>query len=99
MSKFLKQLHAQVLEKMLEAEMDAHLDYEKNSTGGNNSDNSRNGSYPKKIQTEHGESVISIPRDWNGESEPIVAPKHESRRLSIEKLIISYTPMEWVFLI
>ena len=30
-SKFLKQLHAQVLEKMLEGEMDDHLGYEKNS--------------------------------------------------------------------
>lgn len=33
-SKFLKQLHAQVLEKMLEGEMDAHLGYEKNSVAG-----------------------------------------------------------------
>ena len=33
-SKFLKQLHAQVLEKMLEGEMDAHLEYEKNSVTG-----------------------------------------------------------------
>ncbi len=33
-SKFLKQLHAQVLEKMLEGEMDAHLGYEKNSVTG-----------------------------------------------------------------
>ena len=46
-SKFLKQLHAQVLEKMLEGEMDAHLGYEKNSVTGNNTGNSRNGSYPK----------------------------------------------------
>ena len=59
-SKFLKQLHAQVLEKMLEGEMDAHWGYEKNSVAGNNSGNSRNGSYPKKIQTEHGEAVIVI---------------------------------------
>ena len=57
-SKFLKQLHAQVLEKMLEGEMNAHLGYEKNSVSGNNSGNSCNGSYPKKIQTVHGESVI-----------------------------------------
>ena len=56
---------------------------------GNNSGNSRNGKYPKKIQTEHGESIISIPRDRNGEFEPIVVPKHESRGLSIEKLVIS----------
>ena len=52
---------------MLESEMDVHLDYEKNSVAGNNSGNSRNGKYPKKIQTEHSESVISIPRDRNGE--------------------------------
>ena len=88
-SKFLKQLHAQVLEKMLEGEMDAHLGYEKNSVSGHNSGNSRNGSYPKKIQTEHGEAVIPIPRDRNGEFNPIVVPKHESRGLSIEKLVIS----------
>lgn len=49
-SKFLKQLHAQVLEKMLEAEMDVHLGYEKNSVSGNNSGNSRNGKYPKKFK-------------------------------------------------
>ena len=88
-SKFLKQLHVQVLEKMLEGEMDAHLGYEKNSVSGNNSGNSRNGSYPKKIQTEHGEAVIPIPRDRNGQFEPIVVPKHESHGLSIEKLVIS----------
>ena len=88
-SKFLKQLHAQVLEKMLEGEMDVHLGYEKNSVTGNNSGNSRNGSYPKKIQTEHGEAVISILRDRNGKFEPIAVPKHESRGLSIEKLVIS----------
>ncbi len=34
----------------------------KNSVAGNNTGNSRNGNYPKKIQTEHGEAVISIPR-------------------------------------
>ena len=88
-SKFLKQLHAQVLEKMLEGEMDGHLGDEKNSVSGHNSCNSRNGSYTKKIQTEHGEAVIPIPRDRNGEFEPIVVPKHESRGLSIEKLVIS----------
>ena len=89
-SKFLKQLHAQVLEKMLEGEMDAHLGYEKNSVSGNNTgNNSRDGSYPKKIQTGHGKSVISIPRDRNGRFEPIAVPKHESRELSIEKLVIS----------
>ena len=38
-SKFLKQLHAQVLEKMLEGEMDAYLGYAKNSIAGHNTSN------------------------------------------------------------
>ena len=78
-----------VLEKMLEGEMGVHLGYEKNFVEENNTGNSRNGSYPKIIQTEHGESVISIPRDRNGHFKPIAVPKHESRGLSIEKLVIS----------
>ena len=73
---------------MLESELDVHWGYEKNSAAGNNTGNSRNGSYPKKIQTEHGEAVISIPRDRNGQFEPITVPKHESRELSIEKFVI-----------
>lgn len=88
-SNFMKQLHSQVLEQMLEGEMDSHLGYEKNSIEGINSGNSRNGKFPKKIQTEHGESVIDIPRDRKGEFEPIVVPKHQSRGLSIERLVIS----------
>ena len=65
------------------------MGYEKNSVAGNSSGNSRNGSYPKKIQTEHGETVISIPRDRNGQFESIAVPKYESRGFSIEKLVIS----------
>ena len=88
-SSFLKELHSQVLENMLQGEMDVHLGYEKHNVTGNNSGNSRNGSFPKKIQTEHGEQTIEIPRDRNGSFDPIAVPKHESRGLSIERLVIS----------
>lgn len=88
-SSFLKELHTQVLEQMLEGELDSHLGYDKHEPSGNNSGNSRNGSYKKKIQTEHGESIVTIPRDRNGEYEPIIVPKYQSRGLSIEKLVIS----------
>lgn len=74
---------------MLQGEMDSHLGYEKHSQMGNNTGNSRNGTFPKKIQTEHGESIIQIPRDRNSDFNPVVVPKHESRGLSIEKLVIS----------
>lgn len=35
LSKFLKQLHSQVLKKILEGEPDVHLGYENNSVSGN----------------------------------------------------------------
>lgn len=78
-SQFLKDLHAQVLEQMLQGELEAHLGYEKHSTDGYHSGNSRNGSFSKKIQTEYGEKTIEVPRDRNGDFTPVVVPKHESR--------------------
>lgn len=85
----MKELHTRVYDQMLEAEMDNHLGYEKHSNQGDHSSNSRNGSYKKQIQTEMGESVIQVPRDREGEFEPVIVPKHQSRGLSIERLVIS----------
>ncbi|GAA6241238.1 hypothetical protein F030043B2_02800 [Bacteroides fragilis] len=47
--------------KFPEGEVDVYSEYKKNSALANNSDNPCNGKYPKKIQTEHGESIIR----WN----------------------------------
>lgn len=65
------------------------LGYEKGSKGGINTGNSRNGSYPKKIRGKHGEAVIEVLRDRESEFEPVIVPKHQSRALPIEKLVIS----------
>lgn len=73
-----------VLEQIPDNEMDSDLGYEKHSLEGINNDNSHNSKFPKKIQTEHGKAVIDIPRNRKGEFEPIIAPKHQSRGLSIE---------------
>ncbi len=86
---FMSELHVKVYEQMLQGEMDSHLGYEKGSKEGINTGNSRNGSYSKKIQGKHGEAVIDVPRDREGEFEPVVVPKHQSRGLSIERLVIS----------
>lgn len=88
-SNFMRNLHSQILEQLLHAEMDDHLGYEKNSVEGNNSGNSRNGSFKKKVKTEYGESTIEVPRDRNGDFTPIAVPKHSSNGLSIERLVIS----------
>lgn len=89
LSSFLKELHTRGLEKILEAEMDLHLGYEKNDIQGNNSGNSRNGLSPKKLKTEFGEADIKVPRDRNGSFSPIIIPKHSNKSLSVQNLIIS----------
>lgn len=71
----LKRLFAGTIEQMLEAEMDEHLGYEKNSVLGNNSGNSRNGYGKKTITSDYGECEISVPRDRNGEFEPKIIEK------------------------
>ena len=74
----LKKLFAGTIEQMLEAEMDAHLGYEKNSVKGNNSENSRNGYGKKTISSYYGECEIAIPRDRNSEFEPKVIEKRQT---------------------
>jgi transposase len=85
----LKQLFAGTIEEMLEAEMAEHLGYAKNSVEGNNSGNSRNGYGRKTIKSEWGESEISIPRDRNGEFEPRVIGKRQTRTDEIERRILA----------
>lgn len=86
---FLRKLHTHVYEQMLEGEMDNHLGYEKNSPDGNNTGNSRNGKYQKTIQSEYGEATLNVPRDREGQFDPIVVPRHQKRGSSIERLVIS----------
>ena len=76
---FMNEFHAHLYEQLLAGELDAHLGYEKNDKPGDNSGNSRNGSYSKKIQTLHEEADIRMLRDRNREFkfEPLIIPKHE----------------------
>ena len=85
----LKQLFAGTIEKMLEAEMDEHLGYDKNSVLGNNSGNSRNGYNHKTIISEYGSSEIAVPRDRNGEFEPKVLANRQTRTDEIEQKIMA----------
>ena len=87
---FVKDLVAPTLQAMLDAEMNNHLGYPKKDPSGNLSGNSRNGHYPKKIKTASAGNVdIRVPRDRNGEFEPIVVRKYENIESDIEERIIS----------
>ena len=85
----IKQLTGRILQKALEAEMTEHLGYEKNSSAGDNSGNSRNGYTEKTVLLENHGTTIDVPRDRNGTFEPIIVPKHEKRLPLFNDQIIS----------
>lgn len=86
-NQFISNLYKRGVEKMLEAELDEHLGYEKNEKS--DSKNSRNGFGTKKIKTEQGEAEIQVPRDRNASFEPMVVPKRSQLSHGIENLIVS----------
>ena len=85
----LKKLFAGTIEKMLEVEMEEHLGYERNSVMGNNSGNSRNGYGTKTITSDYGNCEITVPRDRNGEFEPKIIKKRQTRTDEIEQKIMA----------
>ncbi len=88
----LKQLTKQLLERAMQAEMTAHLGYEKNAPAGKKTTNSRNGSYKKKVKGEFGNLDLEVPRDRDSSFEPIILPKGQSRFTGFDdKIIALYT--------
>ena len=85
----LKRLFAGTIEQMLEVELEEHLGYEKNAQEGNNTGNSRNGYGTKRIVSDYGECEIAVPRDRNGEFEPQIVEKRQSRTDEIEQKIMT----------
>lgn len=85
----LKDLFAETIQEMLEAEMDTHLGYGKHEVKAKLTPNSRNGKSRKTVVSEYGEQEIAIPRDRLGEFEPLVVKKHQSNVTGIEEQIIA----------
>lgn len=86
---FMEELYVRGVEKMLEGELDDHLGYEKYSSEGKNTGNSRNGKNSKKILSQFGEAQIQVPRDREGSFEPVLVPKRARLADGIESLVIS----------
>ncbi len=89
----LKQSFGKVIQSMLEEEMNEHLGHEKYEYSKENKTNYRNGSSTKKVKSNLGELEIKIPRDRNGEFEPIIVPKHSRDISNIEQQIINLYSM------
>lgn len=85
---FFRELYKEGVQQMLRAEMDEHLGYEKYSSDGINTGNSRNGSNKKTLKTSVGEVPIEVPRDRNSEFEPTIVPKYQTISEKIEQAIV-----------
>lgn len=84
---FMQQFQKRATEKILEGELDAHLDYEKHKPASGS--NRRNGYSTKTIKNSYGEHEIKVPRDREGTFEPQLVPKRKGMAAGIENIIIS----------
>ncbi len=83
------QLTKQLIDRCLETEMTHHLGYDKHSTDGNNTGNSRNGTTLKTVKTGSDELSVSIPRDRVGEFEPLLIKPHQRRFSGFDDMVLS----------
>jgi len=76
---FLAQLTKRLVERAMEVELTDHLGYEPHREPPGATGNTRNGSTPKTLATEHGPAGINTPRDRDGSFEPKIVRKRQRR--------------------
>jgi len=89
LTEFRQMLTKITVEAALNVELDEHLGYSKHEKA--NADNNRNGYSSKTIQTEDGQFELDTPRDRNGDFEPRLVKKKQSRFTSMsDKILFLY---------
>ncbi len=87
LSEFSQTLTKVVIETALNAELDEYLGYSKHDKS--HSDNRRNGYSSKTLRTEDGEFDLNTPRDRQGDFEPHLVKKRQTRFTSMDDKILS----------
>jgi len=75
----LSQLTKRLVERALEVELTDHVGYERHHEPPGGTGNTRNGSTPKRLITEHGPVAIDTPRDRDGSFSPKIVKKRQRR--------------------
>jgi putative transposase len=75
----LAQLTKRLVERALEVELADHLGYEPHAEPPGGTGNTRNGTTPKTLITDHGPVPIDTPRDRDGSFEPKIVRKRQRR--------------------
>ncbi|MCL6286220.1 IS256 family transposase, partial [Ruegeria sp. 2012CJ41-6] len=84
----MKELKIKLMERMLGAELTAHLGYEEGNDAPPGQSNRRNGSGSKRLKGQDGETSISVPRDRDGSFEPELIKKGQTRIDGMDDKII-----------
>jgi hypothetical protein len=85
----LAQLTKQLVERAMEVELTDHLGYEPHAEPPGGTGNTRNGSTPKMLATEHGPVRIRTPRDRDGSFEPKIVQKRQRRFMGFDEKILA----------
>src|SRR5206468_3307464 len=85
----LAQLSKRLIERALEVELTDHLGYEPHHEPPGGTGNTRNGSTPKTLVTEHGPVGIKTPRDRQGTFEPKIVRKRQRRFEGFDEKILA----------
>ena len=88
-NELLKQITKAVLERAMQGELTEHLGYGKHDPAGENSGNSRNGVTRKTLKGDFGEVELETPRDRNGEFDPQIIRKNQTRWTGFDDKILS----------
>lgn len=83
-----KELTSGLIQEIMDAELEDELGYSKYDYRNKQTSNSRNGHYKKTVSSSQGEIELQVPRDRQGEYEPMIVPKHEMDISAIEDKII-----------
>jgi transposase-like protein len=84
----MKELKIKLMERMLGAELTAHLGYEDGKNAPTNQANRRNGTSSKRLKGQDGEVSIAVPRDRDGSFEPELVKKVQTRIDGIDDRIV-----------
>lgn len=85
----LKDLFGETLQNLLEAELSNTLGYEKHDGTNKETENRRNEHTSKTVRSEYGEIELEIPRNRNGEFEPLIVKKHQKNVSGIEEQVMA----------
>ena len=86
----IKEMIGEMVGGTLDGELESHLGYSKYDTENKETLNSRNGYGDKKLQTSYGNVDLKVPRDRDGEYDPVIIKKYQKTvTKDLENKIIS----------